>query len=134
MSHLCLCCAAVFQKHHELPPQPDEPFKFGYGKHVLYEDVQLFLDAVEAGCVICIRLYREVRPKWWTHMVQDLLDVKKKESFVTHGASFKIEFALTTLNRGMRVDFKLIGWLFQSKSFREVTLPIRISPAAGKLF
>ena len=55
---LCKQCAAIFSEHHELPANIKEPFKFGYGKYTLYDNVDAFLAAAEAGCVICKRIHR----------------------------------------------------------------------------
>ncbi|KAI1761020.1 heterokaryon incompatibility protein-domain-containing protein [Hypoxylon sp. FL1150] len=126
MPDLCDQCSAIINKHHELPPQITEPFKFGYGKYTLYEDADAFLASVRAGCVICKRIHGEAHSKWWERLARDM----KQKVSISKSAWFHMQYALVPSEGALRVEFEVKGGLIDMHHFRHLRIPLRIVATA----
>ncbi|KAI0385255.1 heterokaryon incompatibility protein-domain-containing protein [Hypomontagnella monticulosa] len=123
---LCKQCAAIFSEHHELPANIKEPFKFGYGKYTLYDNVDAFLAAAEAGCVICRRIHREAHRGWWERLAHDM----KQKVSISKSAFFYMQYALVPSDGMLRVEFEVKGSLIERNTYKHLNIPLRIVPNA----
>lgn len=112
MSSLCKACLPIFQDHHELPPDIENPFKFGYGKFKLHGTATGLLESAGSGCVLCLRICNLARREWWLQLAED----QKLKLPLIKAAYFSLEWALQPFENGLKIQFKLTAALAHSIS------------------